>query len=109
MQAFDGPAFEQWYRAAYPGMAESVMRVVGNRDVARDATDEAFARAFARWADLRTMQSPSGWTYRVAVNAARRQLRRSAAEARLLLLEPVPMPAPPPGGEAWSLVADLPV
>src|SRR5256714_4864060 len=108
MQAFDGPGFEQWCRAAYPGMAESVMRVVGNPDVARDATDEAFARAFARWADLRTMQSPSGWAYRVAVNAARRQLRRSATEARLLLLEPFTMPEPPPGGEAWSLVADLP-
>jgi RNA polymerase sigma-70 factor (ECF subfamily) len=109
MQASETTSFEQWYRAAYPGMAESVMRVVGNRDLANEATDEAFARAFAQWIHVRTMQSPSGWTYRVAVNAARRQLRRSATEARLLLLEPPSPPTPPPGGESWSLVAELPV
>src|SRR5438874_2291883 len=49
------------------------------------------------------------WGHRGRRSRPRRQLRRSATEARLLLLEPVTMPEPPPGGEAWSLVADLPI
>ena len=55
------------------------------------------------------MRSPAGWVYRVAVNEARRQLRRATREEALLAAAPPPRPFPPPGGESWLLVETLPV
>jgi RNA polymerase sigma-70 factor (ECF subfamily) len=80
-------------------------------ELAADAVDEAFARAFARWERVQVMGSPAGWVYRVAVNEARRQLRRAVREETLLDDErrTRPVVAPPPGGEAWLLVDRLPV
>jgi DNA-directed RNA polymerase specialized sigma24 family protein len=41
---------------------------------------EAFARALAAWPRVRTMDSPGGWLYRVALNQARSWLRRRGLE-----------------------------
>jgi DNA-directed RNA polymerase specialized sigma24 family protein len=101
--------FAEWYRAAQPGLLESVLRAVNRRAVAEDALDEAFEKAFARWERVQSMRSPNGWVYRVAVNAARRQLSREVREGERLAFATDPAPAPPPGGEAWLVVADLPV
>jgi RNA polymerase sigma-70 factor (ECF subfamily) len=101
--------FAEWYREAQPGLLESVLRAVNRRAVAEDALDEAFEKAFARWERVQSMRSPNGWVYRVAVNAARAQLRREVREGERLALATGPLVAPPPGGEAWLLVATLPV
>ena len=82
---------------------------MGRPGLADDAVDEAFARAFAGWERVQAMRSPGGWVYRVALNEARRQLRRSARHDALLAAQPPPRPEPPPGGEAWLLVETLPV
>lgn len=102
--------FAEWYREAQPGLLESVLRVVQRRAVAEDALDEAFEKAFARWERVQAMRSPKGWVYRVAVNAARRQLSRETREGeRLAFAAAGSRHVPPPGGEAWLAVATLPV
>lgn len=102
--------FAEWYREAQPGLLESVLRAVQRRAVAEDAVDEAFEKAFARWERVQSMRSPNGWVYRVAVNAARRQLSREVREGeRLAFATAGSVPEPPPGGEAWLVVATLPV
>jgi RNA polymerase sigma-70 factor (ECF subfamily) len=70
----------------------SLILVTGNRDVAVEATCEAFARALERWPRVSVMESPAGWTYRVALNVARRTLRRARMEALLFQREPPPPP-----------------
>jgi len=101
--------FDDWYRAEHPRLLASMVLLCGRVDEAREATDEAFARAYERWTRVALMASPGGWTYRVAVNVLRRRGRRHALELRLLRRTP-PMPdLPAPAGEAWVLVADLPV
>lgn len=103
-------AFADWYRAAHPGLLESVLRAVGRTALAEDALDAAFEKAFARWGRVQAMRSPNGWVYRVAVNAARRQLAREVREGeRLAFAAGPPAPVPPPGGETWLLVRDLPI
>ena len=105
-----GQTFAEWYRQAQPGLLESVLRAVPRRAVAEDAVDEAFEKAFARWERVQSMRSPNGWVYRVAVNAARRQLSRESREGeRLAFATAGRLPEPPPGGEAWLVVATLPV
>lgn len=101
--------FEEWYRAEHPRLIGALFVLSGDADVARDATDEAFARALARWPEVGAMASPGAWTYRVALNVLRRTLRRRQLEARLLLrqdrLRPLEGPALP---EVWRAVATLP-
>ena len=102
--------FAEWYREAQPGLLESVLRAVQRRAVAEDAVDEAFEKAFARWERVQSMRSPNGGVYRVAVNAARRQRSRESREGeRLAFATNGSAPEPPPGGEAWLVVATLPV
>jgi RNA polymerase sigma-70 factor (ECF subfamily) len=80
-----------------------------NVEIARDATDEAFARAYERWSRVCTMAEPNGWLYRVALNVARRIVRRRAMEARALR-RTVLSSGPPPelAIEVWDAVAALP-
>lgn len=104
------PTFAEWYRNAYPGLLESVLRAVRRRTLAEDAVDEAFEKAFSRWERVQAMRSPQGWVYRVAVNAARRQVSRgNRAEERAAFAAGLGGIEAPPGGETWLVVADLPI
>jgi RNA polymerase sigma-70 factor (ECF subfamily) len=106
----DETSYGDWYRTARPGLLESLLRVVNREAVAEDALEDAFEKAFDRWDRVQAMRSPNGWVYRVAVNAARRQLAREGREAeRQAAATAGARHQPPPGGEAWLLVEQLPV
>jgi RNA polymerase sigma-70 factor (ECF subfamily) len=77
--------FETWYSDCHARVLAVLTVVSGNADAASEATDEAFARALARWRRVRTMKSPTGWTYRVALNELRRRIRRQEQEVQLSL------------------------
>ena len=100
--------FEGWYVASHPRVVASVLLATGNADLTRDAVDEAFMRALVRWDRVKEMDSPTGWTYKVALNAARRHERRRALERRLLARRVPEATLPAPAGEAWAAVRDLP-
>lgn len=103
------PGFEAWYGAEHPKVLATLIVVSGSVELAREATDEAFSRALARWHRLQQMESPGGWLYTVALNLVRRQAKRSAAERRAL-----DRTALPPQvlnertGELWTVVQELP-
>lgn len=48
----------------------------GHRELAQDAVQEAFSRAFARWGRLRKDERRSGWTIVTCMNICRRLMRR---------------------------------
>ena len=101
--------FAEWYRDNHPGLVEAAVRAIGGQPaLAADAVDEACERAFARWERVQAMRSPAGWVFRVAVNEARRQLRRDVRDRELGPFLVPPSVAPPPGGEAWLVVDELP-
>jgi RNA polymerase sigma-70 factor (ECF subfamily) len=54
------------------------------------------------------MESPSGWTYRVALNALRRTKRRHAMEHRLLRRVHVVETVPTVDDDLWTVVRTLP-
>ena len=75
-----GEAFTEFYRADYANIARALGYTLGNVDLGREATDEAMARAYARWDKIRDYDSPAGWVYRVGLNWAysvRRRMLRS--------------------------------
>ena len=98
--------FTAWYESEHPRVLGVLCALSGELDVAREATDEAFVRAFARWGRVRKMASPGGWTYRVALNELRRSLRHRARE-RSTPNEPAKV-VPTTDPDLWDLVRRLP-
>lgn len=102
--------FSAWYRGEHPRLLASLVFIAGDVDLAREATDEAFARALLHWNRVHALASPGGWTYRVAVNLVKRRHRRSLVERRLLVRrgEEQPPAIPEPALELWAAVRHLP-
>jgi RNA polymerase sigma-70 factor (ECF subfamily) len=104
--------FEVWYLQEHPRVVAAVAAITGRPSVAADAADEAFTRACERWDRVRHMASPGGWAHRTALNVARRRLRRSDHELRLLRWftvshEPEALP-PTWSVEVWDALRALP-
>jgi RNA polymerase sigma-70 factor (ECF subfamily) len=101
--------FEEWFRVEYPQVQRSLILAIGDSDLAEDSAAEAFARAYERWDRVSAMERPMGWVYTVALNLARRKLRRRAMERRLLMKFHQKTELPPESGlELWDLVRTLP-
>ncbi len=70
------PTFDAFYRQHRTGLIRAMAVTLHDLDAATDAVDEALARACQHWGRIRTLQSPAGWVYRVALNLGRSRLRR---------------------------------
>jgi RNA polymerase sigma factor (sigma-70 family) len=106
-------SFEDWYRSSYRDLLATMVVAAGDAELASDVTDEAFARACERWHRVQHMDSPNGWTYRVALNLLRRSWRRRANE-RAAIRRVAPdwgerAPGPDFSVEVWDLIQDLPL
>jgi RNA polymerase sigma-70 factor (ECF subfamily) len=104
--------FEAWYLREHPRVVSAVAAITGRPSIAAEAADEAFTRACERWDRVRTMGSAGGWVHRTALNVARRRLRRTDHERRLLRRFTVAREpeAPPPAWsvEVWDALGRLP-
>jgi RNA polymerase sigma-70 factor (ECF subfamily) len=74
--------FEQFYGEHLQSVARAVALAFGDLDIAKQATDEAFVRALEAWSRVSRMASPAGWTYKVALNVARRMAHRDGRRRR---------------------------
>jgi len=70
--------FSSFYRQSWQPVARGLALTLGDTDLAIEATDEAMARAYPRWATLQAYDNPAGWVYRVGLNWARSHHRRIA-------------------------------
>ncbi|QXC60038.1 sigma-70 family RNA polymerase sigma factor [Aquihabitans sp. G128] len=104
-----GASFTSWYRVAWPRLVSALTVVTRDREVAADVCAEAVSRLWERW-EGGTVQDPAAWTYRVAVNLAKRRGQRAALEARLLRRHRIEdaVDGPEATGPAWAAVAQLP-
>lgn len=68
--------FEDFWRTERTSLARALALTLGDVQLAAEATDEAMARAFQHWARVSTLDSPTGWAYRVGLNWSRSVLRR---------------------------------
>jgi RNA polymerase sigma-70 factor, ECF subfamily len=80
------------------------LRILGNREDAEDAAQEAFLAALRKAASFRRAAAFSTWLYRIAVNAATDQARRRG-RARLTPLDPEDAGLPTPGDDLGEAVA----
>jgi RNA polymerase sigma-70 factor (ECF subfamily) len=73
-------ALEQLYRARFAGFCDALATVTGSRESARDAVQEAFARALRKRSQLRREESLAPWVWTTALRIAHdsRPRRRGA-------------------------------
>jgi RNA polymerase sigma-70 factor (ECF subfamily) len=78
-----GGGFEAFYAREHGSMVRALTLALGDIDLAADAADEAFARAYERWVSVSGLDRPGGWVYRVGLNWATSVLRRRRRHDRL--------------------------
>jgi RNA polymerase sigma-70 factor (ECF subfamily) len=61
-------SFAEFYEAEAESIHRALRATVANPVVAREAVDEAMARAYERWAVVGAYETPAGWVYRTALN-----------------------------------------
>lgn len=76
------PEQEEFCRAAWPTLVAALSHYCGDVHVAEELVQEALTRACQNWRRVGSLESPEGWTYRVAVNLANSAWRRTRAERR---------------------------
>jgi RNA polymerase sigma-70 factor (ECF subfamily) len=69
------PSFERFYADERARLGRAIAFALGDADLAAEATDEAFARAYERWSTVGA-GNPPAWVYRVAINWSYSILRR---------------------------------
>ena len=68
--------YDDFFRAHYDDIVAGVQATGATFDVAADASQEAFIRAYPRWWRIRRYRNPAAWVQRVAINV-RRDIERS--------------------------------
>lgn len=74
--------FADFYSSSFPRVSSAVRAFCGDADVAHEATQEAFARCFARWRRLKGESWVDGWVTTTAMNLSRRHFKRRSAPAQ---------------------------
>jgi RNA polymerase sigma-70 factor (ECF subfamily) len=88
-------SFEEFYDRTRPVIVRALALAIGDLDVATEAVDEAYTRAFARWRTVAVLDRPEAWVYRVASNWAVSIFRRRRLSMhRLYAPDIVEMPEP---------------
>ena len=75
--------FHDFFLLAYEQTIGLVALATGDRALAEDSAQEAFARAYSRWESVGGMSHPDRWVARVAMNLAIDQLRKTVRETVL--------------------------
>jgi RNA polymerase sigma factor (sigma-70 family) len=89
-------ALRDLYDGCYRRLVGQVYALTGDLGEAQDAVQEAFVRALASPRRFGRLDNPEAWLRVVAVNVARRRMRRRAHLDRLLRRDP-PAVEPVPG------------
>lgn len=99
---------EGLFRQSYASIVRALVVAGADLAAAEDATQEAFAQAWARWNRISKYDNPGAWVRRVAINRLRNQHRsRLRGEAALRRMTNEVVAAATPGEPDPELVAAL--
>jgi RNA polymerase sigma factor (sigma-70 family) len=76
------PTFEAFYEAERDGLFGALVLITGSRHEAEELTQDAFLALWERWDRVSSMENPTGYLYRTAMNAFRKARRRAAVALR---------------------------
>jgi RNA polymerase sigma-70 factor (ECF subfamily) len=79
-----GADFDETFRTTFEPMVRSLAVACGDREVAADAVQDAFTRAYTRWRRLSRYDDPAGWIRHVALNRLRDHFRHAERGRRVV-------------------------
>jgi RNA polymerase sigma-70 factor (sigma-E family) len=106
--------FDELFAVAWPRLLRTTYAVTGDRQLAEDALQTAFAKAYAAWPRVSRADDPIAYVRRIALHAAIAQQRKASVRRETTL------PALPEGragsgeeallqrDEVWAAIAALP-
>jgi RNA polymerase sigma-70 factor, ECF subfamily len=100
------PSFDEFYADAAARLIRHGYALTGDMAEAQDIAQEAFARAWQRWAAVRECDSPEAWVRRVATNLAASRWRRIRV-ARAAAWHPADLQVPEVSTDLVALVIGL--
>ncbi len=74
--------FEEFFLAEHERLFQALYLLTGDRHEADDLAQEALLRAYERWDRVASMDSPTGYVYRTALNLHRSRRRALVVRAR---------------------------
>ncbi|WP_307844140.1 SigE family RNA polymerase sigma factor [Actinospica acidithermotolerans] len=78
--------FDEFYTAGFRRIVGQIYAMTGNLAEAEDSVQEAFARAWQRWGEVRRYGDPEAWirtvAYRLSISAWRKAVNRRVAHHR---------------------------
>jgi RNA polymerase sigma factor (sigma-70 family) len=83
-------SFEAFFQAESRVLFRRLCVITGNAAEAEEIMQDAFLALWERWDRVRTLEDPTGYLYRTAMNAFRKRYRRS----RLALRRALPLAEP---------------
>ncbi len=108
----DGQDFEAFYAAAWPRLLRTTYAVTRDEQLAEDALQTAFAKAYAAWRRVCRADDPVSYVRRIAVNAAIAQHRKAFRRREAATAEPPERPVNDlvheDRDEVWAALGALP-
>src|SRR5438445_7513973 len=103
-------AIDAVYRSDWGGIVATLIRLVGDFDVAEESAQEAFAAAVDQWRDSGVPDSPRAWIIQTARHKAIDRIRRQARLEEKLktyaAVEASPLAIEPPDVDAAEIPDD---
>lgn len=99
--------FAALYEARFTDLSGQLHAYLGDATEAQDVVQEAFVRAWQRWAKISQYEDPVAWIRRVAWNLATSRHRRIAVVRRFVARSGPPEVQPAAGPDRVALVAAL--
>lgn len=107
--------FDEFFAVAWPRLLRTTYGVTGDRQLAEDALQTAFAKAYAAWSRVSRADEPIAYVRTMALHAALAQQRKAAVRRETTVRA---MPEARTSGEAedallerdevWAAIATLP-
>jgi RNA polymerase sigma-70 factor (ECF subfamily) len=76
------PRFEDFFAAEHLRLFRALALITGDRTEAEDLMQDAFVKLWERWDRVGSLEDPTGYLYRTAMNGFRMRLRRAAVAGR---------------------------
>jgi RNA polymerase sigma-70 factor (ECF subfamily) len=98
---------EQLYERYSRGVYRRAVRILGDEESARDATQEVFMRVISAGRSIPAEPTPVAWLYRVTTNLCLNRLRDRSRQKALLASKYAANDAVPPAGETRTVLGDV--
>lgn len=103
----DADAFDEFYRGTRDRLLAYLYAAGGDLAEAQDAAQEAYARAWQRWADVGRYDDPEAWVRTVGWRILASRWRKVRGQARAYRRHGAAAAAPAPSEDTVALVAAL--